>query len=221
MSTADISPPTSPGKGFLQLGLILAAIAMTVLAIIPAYYELGPKLEATLHPVFAEIRAVGQDQTLPSSEFPLKFCAERGWSKPGMCEPTLPTVELIYDPAMETWFAWVLFKTDSLKDRQCGVRDASIRWLYDHQADAALVYFDDTDEQFKPGTATLAGPLISRPIRARIPRVAFSHNSTVLIWTFFYNCGKQWDVPAEFRIHIHFPAVDPTEKLPQVVAALE
>lgn len=202
-------PPRRTLYGLIVLGLVL-----TILALVPTYYQLGPAIDAWFDPVFLKIQAVGPRQFIPSSEFPARLCEERGWDRPGVCQPMPPEIVVLRgnagNPTGEgTEFAWLVFKTDSLKVKRCRVADLSVRWLYDHQADAAVIYWDDKDEQFKPGTATLEGPLISRPLRVRIPQEAYVHPEVTLVWTFFYNCGKQWLIPAEFRVRVVLPTADP------------
>lgn len=183
--------------------LLWLTIILAVLSAIPTFFRLGPVAEASLMPVI-EMRGVGQRASVSQFD-PLFVSSERSTPEPVEVRRSIVNGEEVDQ---------LLFKTDSFKSRACPLELASWRWYLDHQAEPAILFFDDNkgpdgeDEQFVFGTALLSGAHLSRPLRAEIPREAYSFNEVWLVGNFFYRCHALWPLPAEIRIRVTMPGRD-------------
>lgn len=110
----------------------------------------------------------------------------------------------------------LFFKTESNKFRACSLGDLFFRWRFMNDgADLALVYYTESGEQFRPGTAITTGHLISRELHTDLPSVAYSFKEVYLNGALFYRCHGIWLLPYEFQITLKFSALN---ELPTAVA---
>lgn len=193
--------------------LVPASALALALSVAPIALRYGPDAEALLAPVI-EWQAVGTAQTKPSVEMP--GCNEDG-PCPAFGRPLEVKEVRARRDSPEDYSSdgervdRLLFKMDAVKYRPCENRLVSWRWFFDHQAEPAIVFYDDNkgeageDEQFYFGTSTLYGPLITRPLRADIPQVAYSFREVWLVGNFFYACHGGWLVPEDIRIKVSIP----------------
>lgn len=112
----------------------------------------------------------------------------------------------------------LLFRTHSIKHRSCVLNEASWRWFLDHTGFPAVLYFADTGEQFRAGTASRTGELRSRQLYVDLPQEAFSYKEVWLVGSFFYPafCEGLFPTAYEIRIKVAIPSNDATP-LPKAV----
>lgn len=189
MTTSVIETPKRKNVG--RHALFWFVLMLAVLSAVPTVFVLGPIVEASFLPAI-RFGAVGQSQTKPSSHLPA-----------GEAPAPIEVQRVMVDGVM---IARLLFKVDSVKFRPCPLILASWRWYFDHQTEPAVLFFDDTDEQFRFGTAILTGEHLSRPLRTDIPEPAYSYRDVVLSGVFFYQCHGLWPLAHELRINVEIPA---------------